>query len=710
MNHQNAENNTLRLEVTEARDELLAAGLANAAANAATATAQAAVALGHANTAAGHKDAAAASAAIAAASATSAGTAATAAATTLISAVTQRPAIKPAIAVDWTLKPTAAALTAAGWTISRTGEITAFGPAQHKAAENLFVRSRDFGNAAWTKTALAALGAVTHSSGLVGSTVAADGTLGFHALRRDFNAGANLPSQQHRVRFLVKAGAYSKCLISNQSTNNAAAAFDLAGGTTITLGGGNGPGYVSHSITPHELGGGLYWVELRLTTVSSGDWSIGIVGYPDGSTLNVYGATYTGDGTSGIEVYAAQLVHVHETDYDCDWVETTDTPVTLWTPKLVTTASNELAYQHNSRGECLGLVNYPAATNVCLRSQDLGHAAWIRDRVNIPTVTKRFFAGGAPFWRVSKSNTEQSACLQQITSGIPGAGSTWSSSVALLADPWTGTASVDVGLYGLENGAWGADGDAAATILSGPGTLSKASTGALYRISGLSTTVPTVVRLTRIYQLAESGGLRIFFYPGTFLSTALGAAILATRVQVESGPRATPYIPTTSATVTRGAQTVELAGAAFAAVNNPAEGTLLARASVEDLVFSATASAARLDHSASAAAFDHSIGTNGATAGVLAQTDNRGTAQAAPTVAGVSYGATPLTAAYSYAANSFQAAAGGAVSTLDTSGTVPAVNRLATPTWIGLIQRTELYPRAMTAAELTAITTPGVLP
>lgn len=707
MNSQNIENNTINENLNTKYAELMAAGLASAAANAATATAQATAAATQAGNAATSASTAAAQAAAAAASATSAGSAATAAANTLISAVTQRPAIKPCISVDWTLKPTVAALTAAGWTISRASEMTYFGAAPVKVAENLLIESRSFG-AAWGKIASpVAMSPVTHVSGLGGFNVAGTAAAIGHRLTYSFIEGAYLPSQTYRLRFLVKSGAYTKCQIGDGAQGRAAARFDLAAGKVISSG---GAGYVSHSITPHELGGGLYWCELVMTSSATGNWSPNIGGYPDTwVTPNNFEPVYTGDGTSGIEVYAAQLQH----NFDGDWVETTTTPVTLYAPPLLTAAANELAYQHNVNGECLGLLSYPAATNLCLQSQNLEHASWEGTGI-VTTATKRLWAAAAPFDRVTRTDSVASRALSQRCF-TPAAGNTFTLTIALMGDYWSGTTSVDVALSGDVNGFGGLSADSNFVILSGPGTVARQGTGAMVRVTGLSYTVPTVILITRTYPLAESVAQGVFIYPDTSSSTTPGKAILATRVQIESGPRATPYIPTTTAAVTRAAQSVSFTGSAFTAAANPAQGTLLARASVEESIWDGTRFAVQLDHSAAPTAFQTGLASDSTTSTLRATTRNQNTDQAAITTLTNAWSTTPSTAAYSYQLNNFQAAVNGTLSAADTSGVVPAVNRLlpggvsGSAGWAGLIQRTELYPRAMTAAELAAITTPGVL-
>lgn len=704
MNAQHELNNTLHEEVITARDDLMAAGLTNAEANALTATAQATAALGHANNAAASAVQAGASAVTAAASATSAGTAATAAATTLISAVTQRPALRPSLSVDWTLRPTAAALTAAGWTISRAGEMTYFGPVPVKVTENLFVRSADFANASWGKFASAVSACTDAASGLSGVRVVAN-TTGqvYHSIYVSI-APTNLGAATYRLRFLCKASEYASCIIGDWGLARAGAAFNLA--TGMTIGTGYGSGYVSHSITPHELGGGLYWCELVMTSNAAGlAWAPSIVGYPDSSVvLTASGASYTGDGTSGIEVYAAQLQH----NFDGDYVPTTDAPITQYAPPLLTATTNELAYQHNSRGECIGLLQYPGDTNLILQSQDLSNGAWVKAGVAV-TASKRLWAGSVPFWRVAKTDALSSRYVRQDVSTSVAAGAKYSVTLALLADQWSGTSTCSVGVIGSANGGVGVNADQSAVVISGPGTLTIA--GGVAHFSGLSTTVPTLVRVTRTYPLANtiSG---VLVYPGGAGSTTLGAAILATRVHLSASPRYMPYIPTTTAAVTRGVQSITLAGSALAAVNNPVEGTLLARASVEDLMFSDGGSASlTLGPSAGQAGGSVQLDTSSANNVLMGYAAAYGVQQAACISPTVRLGLLPVTSAFSYSSNNFQAAFDGELSAPDNMGIVPpAPGRMFVGAGIkGLIQRTELYPRAMTSAELSAITTPGVL-
>lgn len=722
MNDQNAENNSINADINTKRNELIAAGLQNAAANAVTATTQATAALTQANNSAASAAQAATSANSAASSATSAGTAATAAANVLIGAVTQRPALRPSMSVDWTLKPTAAALVAAGWTVSRAGEMTYFGAVPVKVAENLFVRSADFLSTSWAKQLTTVSASTDVSSGLVGVRLVATSSSGYHSMWQASGA-VNLGAQTYRVRFLLKASGFTKAIISDYFSGQAAACFDLSGsgallntgtGATAALPGGapgsaGGAVYLSSSITPHELGGGLFWCEIVMQSASAGaGWSATVAGYPDtGASLNKYGTQFDGslpeNAGKGIEIYAAQLQH----NFDGDYVLTTGVPITQYVSPILTAAANELAYQHNSRGECIGLLQYPADTNLCLQSNALGTSPWAGSEVSA-TASKRLWAGAAPFFRLLKTTANAGQPRSQAITTSVAANAAYTASLALLGDRWSATTSSTVELVlGSDTADVGVNADSTAVIISGPGTLTQVS-GARWNITGLSYDTPTIIRLTRTYRATDIG-LAVRIYPGLATSTTLGAAILATRVHLSASPRYMPYIPTTTAAVTRGAQNITLSGSAFAAVNNPVEGTLLARASVEDLVWDLNRVLLRTDFSGNSSNFQNLLAVGTINGAAYSTTLNAGATQGGA-VAATSYSLEPLTSAYSYKTDGFQLAVNGALSTLDTSGTVPAVNQVGGSTsHAGLIQRWELYPRAMTSAELAAITTPGVL-
>ena len=120
-----------------------------------------------------------------------------------------------------------------------------------------------------------------------------------------------------------------------------------------------------------------------------------------------------------------------------------------------------------------------------------------------------------------------------------------------------------VGLFGSvssggASGFWGEPIDCSREILGGPGVFSlySVSAGALWHVDNLSATIPTLVRITRTYTAAMS--CRALFYPGRVASTTIGDSVKVTRVQTTQESTASSYIPTTSTSVARAADVIQV--------------------------------------------------------------------------------------------------------------------------------------------------------
>jgi hypothetical protein len=157
---------------------------------------------------------------------------------------------------------------------------------------------------------------------------------------------------------------------------------------------------------------------------------------------------------------------------------------------------------------------------------------------------------GVPYMTLSKTTTSSSESLSSNAIAIS-AGNYVTLTIALRAGSVT---LGSVGIYDTTGStAWGAAGDSTCVILEGPNTVAIAqNSGGLFNVTGLSTTVDTVVAVTRKYPAA--GSIACYIYPGTPGSVTVGHSILATRVQMEDGRVSTSYIPTpTTAWVSRSA-------------------------------------------------------------------------------------------------------------------------------------------------------------
>lgn len=213
---------------------------------------------------------------------------------------------------------------------------------------------------------------------------------------------------------------------------------------------------------------------------------------------------------------------------------------------LKTAAVNEPRFDYDPVTlQLKGLLVEGAATNKLLRSGELNVSPWNGSASAAPAGVY-LFGSTTQFYEVAKTASGTSESRGQGFGAIS-AGYTCSVTIALLA----GTVNlVSVGLYDSGGTTWGTAGNSTAVVISGPGTLTRYA-GALWNINGLSTTVPTIVSITRTYTAIGVGV--VYMYPGTPIANVIGNSILATRVQVEDGAIPTSYIPTTTTAVTRAA-------------------------------------------------------------------------------------------------------------------------------------------------------------
>lgn len=183
----------------------------------------------------------------------------------------------------------------------------------------------------------------------------------------------------------------------------------------------------------------------------------------------------------------------------------------------------------------------PAATNLATGSSTLT-TGWV-GTTSVAASGKSYY--GIPYQRISKTlgtaNEQWSLSFGSVSVG--------QKVVATLVVRGDSTANATIGLYDTAIASWGSDSDSKARIVSGPGTIAQLA-GGVFNLAQLSPVGDTLVEITRTYGSSGTGALLI--YPGGSTSTTVGASIQATRVQVELD-RATSYIPTTTAPVTRAA-------------------------------------------------------------------------------------------------------------------------------------------------------------
>lgn len=123
---------------------------------------------------------------------------------------------------------------------------------------------------------------------------------------------------------------------------------------------------------------------------------------------------------------------------------------------------------------------------------------------------------------------------------------------------------------------WGTNGDAVASVVSGPGSISQ-NTGSLFNVSGLSST-PTIITVTKTSPSAETVGA--FLYQQTTNSGTAGDTLKYGRGQLEPGSTYSSYI-VCGATATARAADVVTAASGLLALLTAANATLALRGTIQ---------------------------------------------------------------------------------------------------------------------------------
>lgn len=165
---------------------------------------------------------------------------------------------------------------------------------------NLALRSQEFDNAAWTKlnASVAADATAAPDGTTTADKIVADSSTGVHRINRTATLVAGT---DYIASVYFKAGEYGFGRIEfYHGTAAIAVHVDLSDGTISYA--SSGTAGVTYGVTQHRNGWWRFWA--KVTATGAGAGVLYLSGLPTGDGA---GATFTGDGTSGVFIWGAQL-------------------------------------------------------------------------------------------------------------------------------------------------------------------------------------------------------------------------------------------------------------------------------------------------------------------------------------------------------------------------------------------------------------------
>ena len=555
------------------------------------------------------------------------------------------------------------------------------------APHNLLLRSEEFDNAAWSKT---------NSSVTSNATAAPDGSSSADKLVENTSTTIHRALQQVTTSatatstgsVFVKAAERTQvnvALIESTGSHFYQAVFDLSS-QSISAGGSGTFSNTATSIT--NVGGGWYRCQISASFGSGTAVRLAIDTAASGSAVT------TGDGTSGLFIWGAQLTSGAQAG---EYFRTTDA------------ASSMPRFDHDpatAGNPSRGLLIEEARTNLLLRSEQFDNASWPKGdcTVTANAATSPDGTVDADIAIPSTSNVATHRVTQ--VGGSVTAGSTMTASVYLKASGYNfvllrcanslETLAFQVGLN-VSNGTI----STAATAYGTGATVASAEIVAVgngwYRasVTGAISALTTYGMFIYVY---NASGAPSFAGDGT-------SGVLLWGAQLEAGAFPTSYIPTTTAAATRSADSAVVTP--ISGFYNQAEGTLFAEF-VQ--TFSQAGNKAVVSLDANSASNQALLLTEQSPDKVRLFVDSGGSTQANVNAGNITLGSVTKQAA-AIAANDFSMSVNGASVVSDTAGSVPSglthLRAGSSPLlgYNGHIRKIAYYPKRLSNTLLQQLTT-----
>jgi hypothetical protein len=432
-----------------------------------------------------------------------------------------------------------------------------------KAEQNLFLQSQTF-DTSWLNvnglTVSSNVSAAPDGTTTADKLVEPAATASFVVRQGSFPAAASetfafscfaKPSGRNFIAITHQEGS-----VSNRWVN---AVFDVSTGAVTQSSAGAGGVLVSTAIT--SAGGG--WYRITLISNQSGTANFWRIGPSNTGTPSIGGFgefSYTGDGTSGVEVWGAQL---EQRSAVTAYTATTTQAITNYIPVLQTAASGVARFDNNpTTGESLGLLIEESRSNLVTYSSQFDNAAWTKTASTITADTIVSPDGTLNGEKLVDTATSAIHKIEQTQTVTNGASYTISVFAKAAERSWLiiyeDSGASNYAFFNLTTGALG-------TVNAGTSTITPVGNG-WYRCTLTHTqTIGTSERV----RIAVSNANTTFTYTGDGYS-----GIYIWGVQLEAGAFATSYIPTVASQVTRAADSASMTGTNFSSWYNFGSGTL----------------------------------------------------------------------------------------------------------------------------------------
>lgn len=559
--------------------------------------------------------------------------------------------------------------------------------------KNLIGYSEAFDNVAWSKAAVTVTAnavAAPNGSMSADKVVASSGG-GYHSVYQGFAyTGAKTT-----ISVYAKAAEYNLLQFADAINGKFRASFNLTSGEVVAGSTGGTP-FVSASVV--SAGDGWYRCSVVLEG-NSGTIGLIMVGYPSGATLGNFGPQYTGDGTSGVYLWGAQLSDSASLDPYVPKFGAAPSAAAYYGPRIDYDATSLTPK---------GLLIEEQRSNLLLRSQEF-NTTWTPTRATVGSDVTATNApdGSTSADKIIEDNTASDTHYIGQTYTFTGV-QTHTFSVFLKAGERTwarlnmGTAafSGDKGAYfNLSNGTVG-------TVDAGTTASIESSGNGWYRCRITATSITG--GLTASYRIFVSAGDGVISYTGNGTS-----GIYVWGAQLEAGSFATSYIPTVASSVTRSGDAVSFGVSQFP--YSSTSGTVIASSSSFGVAGSyrnvlimrntATSVADRLPDMSLA------VGTGGGPGAFRIDTFNASVNIATLGTTSAFVQSANYNIGYVYAENDFAAYGNGISAGTDSSGALPSGintleigNRVGVGQLCGYIRQITYIPRRISNAELVTKT------